>query len=290
MKMSVELLDIAELDLQAAKVLHENELYPQSIFYFQQSVEKANKAFALMTKLVTEDQLLRDIRHEPIRIYEKVIIKQKNKFEQFEGHLRIIPGFKEINILKNIDVNNYLKQFDIFLSDIEEIKQDRNDLINMSFTDIRRILREIEFNRKNSEKQMRRISKIRVTERDWNKQKTNMIELYNVFSKYNPVQVEKEKKNLDNINIEQIEEYIKRYFEFIYFVTFISTPLYYLSIITLPHSTVTRYPQNDLTPVNIYTKKLPIVKKLPVLSEIQGRALKELKILNKRIEDLNVTK
>lgn len=56
----------------------------------------------------------------------------------------------------------------------------------------------------------------------------------------------------------------------------------------ITHSTITRYPQNDLTPVNIYTKKLPIVKKLPVLSEIQDRTLNELKILTKRIKDINV--
>ncbi len=185
MKMSVELLNIAELDLQAAIVLHDNELYPQSIFYFQQSVEKANKALALMANLVTEDQLLKDIGHEPIRIYEKTLKQQKSKFEQFEGHFKTIPGFKEINIFKNIDLKKDLIQFDKFFSDIKEIKQDRGALINLSSLKIHRILKEIEVNRKDNEKQMRRISKIRVTERDWSKQKENIIELYNVLSKYN---------------------------------------------------------------------------------------------------------
>jgi len=288
MKMNVELLKIAEMDLKAAKVLHENELYPQSIFYFQQSVEKANKAFALMTKLVTEDQLLREIGHEPIRIYETALKKQKSKFEQFEEHLRDIPGFKEINLIKTINFKKKdLIQFDTSLSDIKEIKQDRGELINVSSLEIHRILKEIEFNRKDCEKQMRRISKIRVTESDWSKQKKNVIEFYNVFSKYNPVQVEKEKKNLENISIEQVEEYIKRYLEFIYFVKSLSIPLYYLSIITLPHSTITRYPQNDSNPTKIYTKKLPIIKKLPELSEVQNNALIELRILNKKLEEIN---
>lgn len=60
MKMSIELRNIAELDLKAAKVLNEKELYPQSIFYFQQSVEKANKAFALITNQVEEKDLLKE--------------------------------------------------------------------------------------------------------------------------------------------------------------------------------------------------------------------------------------
>lgn len=148
-----------------AIVLHDNELYPQSIFYVQQSVEKANKALALMANLMTEDQLLKDIGHEPIRIYEKTLKQQKSKFEQFEGHFKTIPGFKEINIFKNIDLKKDLIQFDKFFSDIKEIKQDRGALINLSSLKIHRILKEIEVNRKDNEKQMRRISKIRVTER-----------------------------------------------------------------------------------------------------------------------------
>jgi HEPN domain-containing protein len=46
MKMDEELLMIAKKDLQASRVLFDNRLYPQAIFFFQQSVEKANKSLA----------------------------------------------------------------------------------------------------------------------------------------------------------------------------------------------------------------------------------------------------
>lgn len=48
--MSTERLNIAKSDLEASRVLYENQLYPQAIFYFQQNVEKANKSLALVIK------------------------------------------------------------------------------------------------------------------------------------------------------------------------------------------------------------------------------------------------
>ena len=61
-----------------------------------------------------------------------------------------------------------------------------------------------------------------------------------------------------------------------------------LAIITLPHSSITRYPINDSSPVKIYNKKLPIVKKLPDLIDAQDIALKELKIFNSNLEEIKI--
>ena len=65
MNMKMELFAIAKMDLEASNVLYDNELYPQAIFYFQQSVEKANKALVLIAgQKVTEKVLGVTLVHE----------------------------------------------------------------------------------------------------------------------------------------------------------------------------------------------------------------------------------
>ena len=105
-----------------------------------------------------------------------------------------------------------------------------------------------------------------------------MMEMYNIFLKYNPIKFEDEINNLENIEIKHLEISIKKYVKLLCSVSFISASLINLAIISLPHSSITRYPINDLSPVKIYNTKLPIVKKLPDLIEAQDKALNELKI------------
>ena len=100
MNMDQELLNIAEKDLQASQVLYENGLYSQAVFSFQQSVEKANKAFALITNQATETELRKDIGHFAVRIYLKPIEQQKRKYEHFDKHLSEIPELRNTNLLR----------------------------------------------------------------------------------------------------------------------------------------------------------------------------------------------
>lgn len=288
MKMSIELRNIAELDLKAAKVLNEKELYPQSIFYFQQSVEKANKAFALITNQVEEKDLLKEIGHETIIIYQKSIKHQIKRYEQLKENLKRIPELKKTKFLENFDVNRNLRQLDLNLSEIYTIKKDKKELIYISQFEIRRILKEIESANKELEKAKKKISDFKITDRVWNKMKTEMLELYNSLSKYNPLQIEEAKNNLQNKDMKLlVERYIKSLIEPMNIIP-LSISLYYMAIVTLPHSSLTRYPQNDLTPLEIYTKKLPVVKMLPKLIEVQANVLSELKILNNTFEEINV--
>ncbi len=66
MKLSKTLLEIAKKDLEAAKCLYEKELYPQAIFYLQQSVEKAAKSFAIMTNMIKEDEVKAVWHYPPV--------------------------------------------------------------------------------------------------------------------------------------------------------------------------------------------------------------------------------
>ncbi len=285
--MSVDLLDIAVMDLQASRVLYENGLYPQAIFYFQQSVEKANKTLALIKGQVTEKELWGKIKHETIKIYEKAILHQKTKYEQMHENFNKLPELKESKILRKINIQKELKDIDFFSEYLENIKQQKNEIIYMSSWDIRRVLKAIDYFNKDVEKERRKISYLKINERDWSKSKKDIIELLNNLSKYNPKRIEEEKNNLNTIDIKQLEKALEYYYLFLFDFMSISVSLFYLTIVTSPHVSITRYPQNNLTPTNIYTKKLPIVKKLQELFEVQDKVLNDLKILNKKYEHIN---
>ena len=132
------------------------------------------------------------------------------------------------------------------------------------------------------EKEMQSLSKFKMNDKTLKEMNHNFIELYNVALKYNPVYAEELKNDFEKLESINIEKYIKNYFGLTYLGMSLSISLYYLAIITLPHVSITRYPENDKTPLKIYTPRLPIVKKLPELSNVHNNALNEFKIINKK--------
>lgn len=288
MEMSVELLSIAEMDLQASRVLYENGLYPQAVFYFQQSVEKANKVFALITNQVKEKELLKEVGHETINIYRKSLRHQKERYERLKDNFNKLPELKTIKIFKKLNIEKNLRQLDRFLSQIKKIKDGKKELIYISAWEIRRFLKEIESTKKDTEKEKQNITKFKITERAWNKEKKEILEQLNIFAKYDPMQFEEAKNKLERADMRLLaEKLIKNLIEPMSIIIPLSVSLYYLAIVTLPHASITRYPRNDLTPINIYTKNLPIVRKLPELFQVHTNVLNELKILNQMAENIN---
>jgi hypothetical protein len=47
-------------------------------------------------------------------------------------------------------------------------------------------------------------------------------------------------------------------------------------ILTVQHSTSTRYPENEKNPINIYTSKLPLIKKQPLFMNLLEEAIKKI--------------
>lgn len=281
MRMDAELLKIAKMDLRASRVLYENRLYPQSIFYFQQSVEKACKAYALLTNQVSEIELKKKISHDAIKIYEGAIKQQVIIFRFIKENIDKLPKLKTMAIFRDLDAEGSLSEFEIALSEIEEIRKERDDLICISTSEIHHFLREIEQIRKDMEKGRQDILKFKLTENNWNEMKSVLLEFYIYLLKLDSTQFEEIKRDLDKEDTRlSIEKSIKNSLELLFITLSISVPLYYLTIVSLPHSTITRYPDNGFTPTKIYTKGLPIVKLLPKLLEVQDTVLKGLKTLN----------
>lgn len=101
MKLINEFLKMANKDLKSSNILYEHHLYPQAMFYFSQSVEKANKAFALSTGKYTEKDML-DIRHDSTTIYKNAIIETKRRYKKLQRDLEKLPDFKNTEFVINL--------------------------------------------------------------------------------------------------------------------------------------------------------------------------------------------
>jgi hypothetical protein len=78
MQNGILLLDIAFKDLTSSKLLFERELYPQSIFYMQQAVEKSIKQLGIYNGVVKPSELQKDIGHKAEKIFKRVVGQVKH--------------------------------------------------------------------------------------------------------------------------------------------------------------------------------------------------------------------
>lgn len=275
MKLINEFLKMANKDLKSSNILYEHHLYPQAMFYFSQSVEKANKAFALSTGKYTEKDML-DIRHDSTTIYKNGIIETKRRYKKLQRDLEKLPDFKNTEFVINLNIQDKIKECDNALGEFAEIQDGKLDLVFIPKQKIVKILEEIQTNEREIKEGISDIEKFELTEQMWNEQKNEIImQLSNPNNKELSHYIEKGLNNSD-LTAQQIEDLIKKMYYGLFLLLSISNPLYHLAVVTLPHSVLTRYPQNELYPSKIYTKRLAIVRNLPYLFNVQSKALKQL--------------
>lgn len=268
-----EFMKIANRDLKSSKILYEHHLYPQSMFYFSQSVEKANKTLALTTGKYTEEDLL-NIRHDSTTIYKNSIIETKKRYKNLQRNLKEIPYLNDTELVINLNIPGLIKKCDVVLKDFAEIQTGKFDsVLFMPKREIVNRLKEICSTDKEIEEGISNIRNFKLTEQMWNDLKNDVVkQLRNPNNEKLTSLFEDEITN-SNLNHEEMECMSKDFsIRLLYFYR-ISYPLYHLSVITLPHSVITRYPQNGLNPTTTYTRTLAIVRSLPDLFEIQSKTL-----------------
>jgi hypothetical protein len=275
MELIKEFLKIANKDLKSSKILYENLLYPQAMFYFSQSVEKANKAFALTTGNYTE-KYIKEIGHDSTTIHKNAIIETKNRYQNLLRNLEELPDLKNLGFLTNLDLQGEINKCDIALRDFADIKSENPSLVFMPKREIDKSLKEIHFTEKEIEEGISEIGNFELTEEMWNEQKDEITkQLSNPNNKELIRHIEDEFTN-SNLTLQEMEDMIKNMYLGLLHLTSISHPLYHLAIITLPHSVITRYPRNEFYPTKKYTRRLPIVRNLPNLFKVQSNTLKSL--------------
>lgn len=276
--------DISVSDLKVAQTLYEKKYYSQSLFYFEQSIEKANKSWALFLGILTPEELFtkgkKRIGHESQKSYNKALEKELKNLEFFKNINNQCSSFinneviQKLNILeyeesirKTIDINNNLKNYDLD-------KLTKNDILYM-IDEIYDLNKEtIKFPQ---ELDLKFIDEIINTTFNPNHFITNKIR--------EDIEIFQDNEIMNQEFKHQINTFLKILLDF----QKIQLCFYNLAIITNPHVSSSRYPfiNPELNPLIFYKKKNPIIKYQDILMKLHKNALLRYKKFKKRIEMLN---
>ncbi|MER3602232.1 MAG: hypothetical protein C4339_05895 [Nitrososphaerota archaeon] len=252
-------LEIAKKDLEAARCLFCKKLYPHSVFYLQQSIEKAAKSLVIRDKIITtEEDLKKRIGHagwQVAFILKEKLIEDLKKYPMLIEKLRQVKGPININKLLR-EYQRYEKKLTKKAGEkkLWKISSSRKYLNDM-LTEISRVTK---------------INKLNKLLKNMSLQetlKTLKKELRNQIIRSCHIETEENKKKL-NEQIEQIELFPLR--------TFCYLSLISLSFVFSPHAIRSRYPEDNFNPLNVYDEKMPLIQMLDSFIKITEESLENL--------------
>jgi len=105
-------LEIAQSDLRAAECLFKNGFYPQSLFFLQQSVEKATKAFSIKVGLLKNEKEIKSYSHKSSTIFIDCIKKVLNSSDQLDQLKNTFNNYsyRDLLVLLKNTFNNYSEE------------------------------------------------------------------------------------------------------------------------------------------------------------------------------------
>lgn len=277
MNISYSLFNIAKKDLEASKILYEKKIYPQAMFFFQQSVEKAAKSLFIEIGAVEQKELKTFIGHNPLKIINLLKRKEKETQQEQQKLIEKIPElknsflykeeeskFSELELKSPAELENLSREMNASIDKIRENVNALKQMMNQTVILIQYLkntgIEEIVGNRNLEE--FIRVYKL-------------IIEKYPIDKKYPKL---KNRKDIVILTRHIIQN------TFVLFYLFIS--LFILSLITFIGVTDSRYPniERDTTPVDIFNADKPIMKEFKELILIQEYNLEFLKGLQNNLK------
>lgn len=249
MQIVKDLLRISESDLKASRILYYSSLYPQSVFLFQQSCEKANKALGV-TLGILDPKKVGQFGHDQIQIYQSGVSQQIELLNSVPWEKLIYPLAVEAGIDQ---LPSDMKNLNLFL---EEVKKESTSVPNSNDLDF--VLESIWKTEDYSLDIPKNISHLLKESIPQIKEYFNSLNLdigkdIKEFESY--LSNEKNQYELNNA-LEKILDYTLKFGKAI-------LTLSLLSIVTQKHSTTPRYPTLSKTPFKLYNSRSPIIKSLP---------------------------
>jgi HEPN domain-containing protein len=266
--------ELALSDLKSSQLLHDNKHFRTSYFFFQQAAEKANKAFVLFAGQLTQKDF-KDIQHDQLKIYRKTIVKQENELKTLIQGLEPLEKISDHKLVSTTNLKQYSKSL---LDSVQHIDSLRNyDLINISVVDLNYLLRQLKTIKE---------TKIKIPVNYEKKFKNVMLSVADWVGQFETQEAIEGKKEIMNFinNKEQSKQLwevlVNQIFPLMIDLVFINLTLYFCAIITIQHSSLSRYPDNDRSPENIYIPKLPLVKKQKEFMNYLQDAISKLEVIN----------
>jgi len=247
METDLVLLEIAKKDLEATKILFNNKLYAQAIFYLQQCIEKAIKSLGIKRKIITESELKKEIGHKAL----KVLSKSYNQFRNKMATLDFIEVGGKKYPLNKVAIEKLPKAFPS--EEMEsKVSFSREELLNI----ISKITREKD-----------RLNKF------IEDVKGVLYQLLDTLHEIVPIE-EKEAKR--EANKRQIDAFVNEWNEVYSKLFSCHSTLFYLYLVFSPHSESSRYPRKDFNPLEIYNDKMPLIEQLSSYIKITDETLDDL--------------
>jgi HEPN domain-containing protein len=267
-------MDLARSDLKSSRVLHDSGHYRTSYFFFQQTAEKANKAFAHFAGLLSEKEF-KDIQHDQLKIYRKTIAKQEAEIKTLVQVLEPYPKVSNHQILQLTNFRDYQKALSEGLCFIDTLRG--YDLVNIPVQDINFILRQLNTVKNTKLKIPRNFEDVLKNQvvgvADWLGQFETQEAIFAKTAILGFIDDPDKSKEIYDIIVKQI-------LPMVIDLAFVSLTLYFCAIVTIQHSSLTRYPDNNVNPDNLYTKKLPLVRKQKEFMDLLDKALHKLIKIN----------
>lgn len=272
MNLSKSLFEIAKKDLKAAKCLYEKKLYPQSVFYLEQSVEKATKSFELLNKTIKKNDLIR-ISHNLFKMYGNLLSEHKKELDIIKEK---IPQFEK-NISKiGFDFEDYYRGIDSSSTMMNSLSKDNRGILCIPKKEIRAIIKEIR-NLESAEDKVISMSDTEEIEKSSIKIISEIFKLNKLFPK----------------EIKIAEKELRKFFKsksnkrILMYVIYVNIALFLLSYILVPHAVITRYPDKEYyeeyNPLKIYNRNLPLIQLFNKLVEIVEKTLSKMERLRKEV-------
>ena len=267
-------LNIALNDLESVILLHRNGKYRNSYFLFQQASEKANKAAALFSGDFTEKEI-EETSHDQFKIPRKIMVQKEEKMKATIELLESYPMPKDLEPLSHKSFAKHHKSISAAICSIDSLKN--CDLVNFTledldgFLEILTGLETIEYAFPENSNSILR-SQMQAMARYFGELGTKEAletkrEILNMLA-------DKKKSQMYFQNL--MHHLIPIQFDSI----FIDHTFYFCALLTIQHSSRTRYPKNGVNPEDIYTKELPIVQKQLDFMECLKEAILRLEKMN----------
>lgn len=250
------LLAIAKKDLKAAQCLNDAKLYPQAIFFLQQSVEKTFKALGALNDNLTIDEIKFNIGHHSLGVLSFMMEKFHTDFIQ--------------NMKRNINDAGLSAGIDEFFKSTNktaEICKNKKRFEKIPTSEIIKLLPDI----------MSKQYRTKLLKDAGPEIESKLKAFLSVFSV--------DKKQPES-NIEQMRSRFYRILEAIWEAELILTVLSLL----FPPSCLekTRYPTQDSDPLKIYTRRHPIVRSFRQVTCLCRVAQRGVKKASKKVAKLEM--
>ncbi|KXA99729.1 hypothetical protein AKJ42_02625 [candidate division MSBL1 archaeon SCGC-AAA261C02] len=264
------LLEISENDLEAARHLFEKKLYPQAIFYLQQSVEKSTKSLGLHFKIISEEDL-EEIRHESFRIYVMILEELKESAARGYEKLMKLPGIQSMEVVrkhKDLDPSELNAMLNNFKKYVENPKK------SISKEELETIISELD----RIEAKTR--ESIKISEEAIQDFKNQILEIVDLVCESDELGLklsEEEIEKVKSLTPEQATQLAK----YTMLKASCNLHLLYLSVALCPHAIHSRYPfpKQKFNPLNEYTESHLLIEKFDQIADMIERTLNKIPTL-----------